>query len=111
MPPLRRLAVMAFLVIATLAGWLALNPAPFTMHVVDDAGRAAAGVRIITDNGIVCFTLLDGTASWTELSLLRRAVRVEVRDDYNRYVDASVRLQFDSGGHGTVTVHRTTATS
>jgi hypothetical protein len=34
------------------------------MHVVDEAGRAAAGVRIITDNGIFCFTLLDGTASW-----------------------------------------------
>ena len=100
MKTLRRLSVRAFFVVATLAAWLALNPAPFTMHVVDEAGRAAAGVRIITDNSIVCFTLLDGTASWTELSLLRRAVRFEVRDDYNRYADASAQLQFDSGGHG-----------
>ena len=53
MKTLRRLSVRAFFVVATLAAWLALNPAPFTMHVVDEAGRAAAGVRIITDNGIV----------------------------------------------------------
>ena len=77
------------------------------MRVVDESGRDAAGVRIITDNGIVCFTRLDGKASWTELSLLRRAVRVEVRDDYHRYADTSARLQFDRGGHSTVTVHRT----
>ena len=30
-----------------MAVWLALHPAPFTMHVVDEAGRAAAGVRRI----------------------------------------------------------------
>jgi len=110
MKNLRRLSVRALLVVATLAVWLMLHPAPFTMQVLDEAGRAAAGVRIITDNGIVCFTLLDGTASWTELSLLRRAVRLQVRDDYHRYADASARLQFDSGGHGTVTVRRTAAT-
>ena len=99
---LRRLSARAFIVVSTLTVWLALHPAPFTMHVLDEAGRAAAGVRIITDNGIVCFTLLDGTASWTELSLLRRAVRFEVRDDHHRYADASARLQFDfvSGGYG-----------
>ena len=107
MKTMRRLAVRAFLVVATLAGWLALHPAPFTMHVVDESGRDAAGVRIITDNGIVCFTRLDGKASWTELSLLRRAVRVEVRDDDHRYADTSARLQFDSGGYSTVTVLRT----
>lgn len=101
-----RLSARALLVVATLAAWLAVQPAPFTMHVIDETGRDAAGVRITTDNGIVCFTRLDGKASWTELSLLRRAVSVHVRDDYHRYTDAAARLQFASGGHGTVTVHR-----
>ena len=108
---LRRLAVRAFLVVATMAGWFALHPAPFTMHVVDEAGRDVAGARIITDNGIVCFTRLDGRVSWTELSLLRRAVRVEVRDDYGRHAYTSARLHFDSGGQGTVSMHRTSPTS
>ena len=108
---LRRLAARACLVIATGAGWLALHPAPFTMHVVDEAGQDVVGARIVTDNGIVCFTRLDGRASWTELSLLRRTVAVEVHDDYGRYADAFARLDFDSGGRGTVKLHRTVHTT
>ena len=102
---MKRLRQMLF-VVFTVAGWLALQPAPYTMRVIDETGRGAAGVRIITDNGIVCFTLLDGTVSWSERSLLRRPVQIDLHDDHHRYADASASVPFDSGGHGTVILRR-----
>jgi len=97
------------LVAGTVAGWSMLAPAPFTMRVVDEHGHGVAGVRIVTDNGIVCFTRLDGQVSWAEWSLLRRTVTLDMRDDWQRYADAAARLPFTPGGHGMVTMQHLTS--
>ncbi|HEY6361738.1 MAG TPA: hypothetical protein VIX63_11570 [Vicinamibacterales bacterium] len=64
------------------------------------------GVRVVTDNGIVCFTRPDGQVSWSESSLMRRAVRFDIQDERKRFDDMSATLRFTRGGHATVTVHR-----
>ena len=100
----QRLTLRTLLVVGTVAGWSVLKPAPFTLRVVDEHGRGVAGVRIVADNGIVCFTRLDGQVSWEEWSLLRRTVTLDMRDNWQRYADATARLPFTPGGHGTVTM-------
>jgi hypothetical protein len=109
MTRLHRLALRTFLVAGTVAGWSMLAPAPFTMRVVDEHGHGVAGVRIVTDNGIVCFTRLDGQVSWAEWSLLRRTVTLDMRDDWQRYADAAARLPFTPGGHGMVAMQHLTS--
>ena len=53
----------------------------FTLRVVDArTGIGVHGVRITTDNGIVCYTLLDGSAGFNESSLMGRIVRFTVQD-------------------------------
>ena len=54
---------------------------PFTMRVVDETGRGVAHVRVVSDNGIVCYSLLDGTLRWSESSITlgRRSEGIELR--------------------------------
>ena len=69
---------------ALLAGGLFAESAlaqPFTMRVVDEFGHGIAHVRVVTDNGIVCYSLLDGTLRFSESSIMRRFVRFSVNDD------------------------------
>jgi hypothetical protein len=112
--PLMRMRILllpALFIGGTVFGEPLLDPTPFTMRVVDDAGHGVAGLRIVTDNGIVCFTRLDGNVSWSESSLMRRDVRVDVQDQSHIYDDAAATRHFKRGGKTTIVVHHTSGTS
>ncbi|MET0168669.1 MAG: hypothetical protein ABW318_27205, partial [Vicinamibacterales bacterium] len=51
--------------------------------------------RITTDNGIVCYTMLDGSAAFGESSLMGRAVRFQIEDETHRFngLDATIRVE------------------
>jgi hypothetical protein len=53
-------------------------PRPFRMRVVDGHGEGIPGVRVVSDNGIVCHTRADGSIHWTERSLMDRDVRFRI---------------------------------
>ena len=71
--------------------------------------RTGIGVpflRITTDNGIVCYTRLDGQVTWAESSLMSRGVHFEVSDESNRFVSADATLRVTHGGRAELTVQR-----
>jgi hypothetical protein len=83
------------------------SPTPFTTRVVDaQTGQGVPGIRLTTDNGVVCYTQLNGEASWGERSLLGRSVRFDVHDDTGRFVHASATLDVTRGGKAVVSVRR-----
>jgi hypothetical protein len=53
-------------------------PHPFHMRIVDGQGEGVPGVRVVSDNGIVCHTRADGSIHWTERSLMDRDVRFRI---------------------------------
>jgi hypothetical protein len=53
-------------------------PHPFHMRIVDGEGEGVPGVRVVSDNGIVCHTRADGSIHWTERSLMDRDVRFRI---------------------------------
>jgi hypothetical protein len=81
---------------------------PFAMHVVDDqTGVGLASLRVTTDNGIICYTRANGDVTWTESSLMRRAVHFEVTDGRNQFQTDGVTANVTPGGQITITVrHR-----
>jgi hypothetical protein len=94
----------AFLVHARLAS----AAVPFAMHVVDEeTGVGIASLRVTTDNGIICYTHANGDVTWTESSLMRRAVHFEIGDGENRFHTGGVTARVTPGGQITVKVrHR-----
>jgi len=104
----RFLRIAGMLAVVVVLGEPSLLNRPFTMEVKDDVGRPAEGVRIVTDNGIVCFTRPDGKATWTEWSLLRRSVHIRLEDDTRRYQPSDLNLTFTPGSHAKLTVVRLT---
>ena len=56
------------------------SPTPFTMRVVDaQTGRGVPGLRLTSDNGVVCYTTRNGETRWGERSLLGRIVHFDAR--------------------------------
>ena len=79
---------------------------PFTMRVVDESGHGVAHVRVVTDNGIVCYSLLDGTLSWSESSLMRRSVRFSLNDDAHAFKTRVTTMHVTRGTTAIVTLDR-----
>jgi hypothetical protein len=99
--------IVASLFVILLGSMFLGVPAPFTMRVVDDqTGAPVPGLRITTDNGIVCYTQRHGDVRWTEWSLMNRRVRFEVNDRNHRFDPVAVTLGVMYGGQGALKVHR-----
>jgi hypothetical protein len=95
-----RACLVALLLVAgsVFAEPLGFGGRPFTLHVVDAAtGRGLHKVKITTDDGIVCYPLRDGSASFSERSLMGRNVRFAVQGTVTT-------LPVTHGGTGTITV-------
>jgi hypothetical protein len=103
----RTLFVILLLVAASVfAEPIALSPAPFRMRVIDaNTGEGVPNLRITTDNGIVCYTMLDGSAAFGESSLMGRAVRFQIEDETHRFngLDATIRVERRTRTNLTVT--------
>src|SRR5262245_4740327 len=64
---------------------------PFQMLIVDQqTGQGISHARLISDNGLVCYTRADGSVLWTESTLMDR--------------DVSFRIE-TAGAKRTVVVH------
>jgi hypothetical protein len=93
----RRMAVAALFLVASsvFAEPVLVSRSPFRLRIVDAyTGQGVPNLKITTDNGIVCYTLLDGTAAFGEASLMGRSVRFHVADDAHRFhsVDTTIRV-------------------
>ena len=98
---------LASLFVILLGSMFLGAPAPFTIRVVDDqTGAAVPGLRVTTDNGIVCYTQRDGDVRWTDWSLMNRRVRFEVKDKKNRFDTVGITLGVTYGGQAALRVHR-----
>src|SRR2546421_10415662 len=94
---------LASLFVILLGSMFLGAPAPFTIRVVDDqTGAAVQGLRVTTDNGIVCYTRRNGDVRWTEWSLMNRRVRFEVKDKNNRFDTVGITLGVTYGRQGAV---------
>lgn len=51
---------------------------PFEMRIFGARGDGIAGVRVMSDDGYVCYTRVDGSVLWTESSLMGRDVRFRI---------------------------------
>jgi hypothetical protein len=74
---------------------------PFHMRVLDPDGEPAAGLRVVSDDGIVCTTRANRSVHWTELSIMNRDVTFRISGPK---VKTKVRLRPTPGGHSEVTV-------
>jgi hypothetical protein len=83
------------------------RPTPFHMRVVDE--RTVAGVanlRVVTDNGIACYTRADEDVIWSESSLMGRDVRFEIQDAARQFDAASTTIRITHGGHAEIKSRR-----
>ncbi len=82
-----------------------LSPTPFTIRIVDAyTGQGVAGLRVTSDNGIVCYTQQTGDVSWGEYSVVGRDVRFIVDDEAHRFSDLTTTLRAVRGGRTTIAV-------
>jgi hypothetical protein len=51
---------------------------PFELHITDAAGHPIPGLRVVSDNGIVCRTRSDGSTRWTEATVMDRDVQFQI---------------------------------
>jgi hypothetical protein len=79
---------------------------PFTMRIVDEFGHGVANVRVVTDNGIVCYSLLDGTLRWAESSLMSRSVRFSIHDDAHKFAGTVATIPVKRGSDVVVPLDR-----
>ena len=77
---------------------------PFTMRVVDEFGHGIAHARVVTDNGIVCYSLLDGTLRWSESSVMGRSVRFSIYDDAHGFEGTVATMHVKRGSVAVVTL-------
>ena len=64
-------------------------------------GVGLYGVKITTDDGIVCYTLRDGSASFSERSLMDRKVSFAAQ---RAGIATTARFGVTRGGTGTISV-------
>jgi hypothetical protein len=74
---------------------------PFHMCVLHPDGKPAGGLRVVSDDGVVCTTKADGSVDWTELSIMNREVTFRISGPH---VSSNVTLHPTPGGHSEVTV-------
>ncbi len=79
---------------------------PFTMRVVDEFGHGISHVRVVTDNSIVCYSLLDGTLRWSESSVMRRSVQFSIHDYAHRFEGTVATMHVKRGSVAVVTLER-----
>ena len=99
------LAAILLVAASVFAEPLIVSGRAFTMRVVDaQTGEGVPGLLITTDNGIVCYTLLDGSAAFSEFSLMARNVGFTVQDERQHFHKRDVTLAVRRGGKATITV-------
>jgi hypothetical protein len=106
---MRRVLIRAFAVLPVLLVFLPFQATPspgavekpFHMRVLGPDGEAVAGLRVVSDDGIVCTTKADGSVHWTELSIMNRDVTFRISGPN---VSTKVRLRPTPGGQSEVTV-------
>lgn len=77
---------------------------PFQMHIVDQlTGQGISHVRLTSDNGIVCYTRVDGSVLWTESALMDRDVSFRVETSA---AQRTVTVRVIPGGHAKVAITR-----
>jgi hypothetical protein len=82
-----------------------LSPTPFTIRIVDVlTGEGVAGLRVTSDNGIVCYTQQTGDVSWGEYSVVGRDVRFTIEDEAHRFSYLATTLPAVRGGRTTIAV-------
>jgi hypothetical protein len=74
---------------------------PFQMRVVDQTGHGVPQVKLTSDNGIVCYTRLDGSVLWTESSLMDRDVKFRIEKSGTQ---TTATLRVVEGGHAEVAI-------
>ena len=83
------------------------QPSPFHMRVVDErTGVGVANLRVVTDNGIACYTRADGDVTWGESSLMGRDVRFEIQDAARQFDAATATIRITHGGHAEIKSRR-----
>src|SRR5581483_6885223 len=75
---------------------------PFQMRVLDQNGQGVSHAKLTSDNGIVCYTKVDGSVRWTESSLMDRAVTFRIEAPGGAQTTAKVRVI--EGGHAEVAI-------
>jgi hypothetical protein len=99
------LAALLLVAVSVFAEPLVVSRSPFTIRIVDaSTGEDVPGLRITTDNGIVCYTLLDGTAAWGEWSLMGRPVHFAIEDENGRFDRRDIILRATRGERTVLTV-------
>ena len=82
-----------------------LSPTPFTIRIVNAAtGEAVSGLRVTSDNGIVCYTQPNGRVPWGERSLVGRHVLFTIEDEAGHFRPQKTALSAMPGGLVTLTV-------
>jgi hypothetical protein len=88
-------------------GGMFLASEPFGMRVVDaQTGVGVSGLKVVSDNGIVCYTGKGGEIDWPEWSLVGRRVRFEISDANQQFEDAAVITRPMFGTKRQFAVHR-----
>ena len=83
---MKRLIVRAVAVVPVVLLFMPLQVTPgermasksFDLRITDPAGNPVPGLRVVSDNGIVCRTRPDGSIRWTEASLMDRDVQFQI---------------------------------
>jgi hypothetical protein len=76
-------AVLAALVVTLMAPLSSLARGgyrtPFETRIIDpETGEGVPNIAVISDNGIICHTQLDGAVRWTESSVMNRDTKFSV---------------------------------
>jgi len=74
---------------------------PFLMRILDEQGKGIPNIRVVSDNGIVCHTRVDGSVHWTERSIMNRHVRFRIELPESR---RDVTLQPTEGGRAEISL-------
>jgi hypothetical protein len=83
------------------------NGLPFRMRVVDEgSGMGVGNLRVVTDNGIACYTRANGDVLWGESSLMGRVVRFEIKDATKQFDAAITTIRVTHGGHAELKLRR-----
>jgi hypothetical protein len=83
------------------------NRPPFQMRVVDERTGAGVGnLRIVSDNGIACYTRANGDVTWGESSLMDRDVRFDIKDATKQFDAATTTIRVRHGGHAELKLRR-----
>jgi hypothetical protein len=109
---MKTLAIRTVAVLPVMLLFLAFNTGPdnsawatpFVMRIVDqETGEGISHARLISDNGIVCFTRADGSVLWTESALMDRDVSFRIETPAGQ---RTVTVRVKPNGHAVVQMAR-----